>query len=67
VEYEDDSWGMFPIEPEYPPIIPSELTSCLGEARKMNQEYDRLKSTLDKALKKIRLTKRALDAAFSHH
>ena len=56
--YEDED---YPSEPEYSPIIPSELAACLGEAQEMRKECDRLKSTLDKALEKIRLTKRALD------
>lgn len=62
-EDEDEGWGMFPPEPEYPPIIPGELTACLGKAQEMRKECDHLKSTLDKALEKIRLTKRALDGA----
>lgn len=61
MEDEDEGWGMFPPEPEYPPIIPGELTSCLGKAQEIRKECDHLKSTLDKALEKIRLTKRALD------
>ena len=61
-EYDDDEyWGMFPPEHEYPPTIPAELTVCLGNVPKMTVECDRLKGTLNKALEKIRLTRRALD------
>jgi hypothetical protein len=61
MDYYDDE--DYPSEPEYPPIIPGELTACLGKAQEMRKECDHLKSTLDKALEKIRLTKRVLDAA----
>ena len=62
-ENEEESFSdMFPPEPEYPPIIPGELTVCLGRAQEMRKECDFLKSALDKALEKIRIIRCALDA-----
>jgi hypothetical protein len=61
-EIEEYYYGLWPKEPEYPPIIPAELKACLDKAPKMLNKLGELQDTLDRALVVLQSAQQAVEA-----